>query len=69
MKLRFTWLTFLRLFCLVMALLVLCSGLIAVSMGKPAPLTIWQRLAIALPLLAIFNYTTTYLKKKAAEHK
>lgn len=61
------WLNFIRLACIVFSLLVLCSGLIAVSVGKVPPLTIGQRVMIALPLLAVFNVITTYLKKKAAQ--
>ena len=61
------WINFIRLACIVFALLIMCSGLIAVYMGKPAPLTIWERLGIALPLLAVFNIITSYLKKKAAQ--
>lgn len=61
------WLNFIRLACIVFSLLVLCSGLIAVYLGKPAPLTIWERLFIALPLLAVFNIITSHLKKKAAQ--
>lgn len=59
------WINFIRLSCIVFALLIMCSGLIAVSLGKPAPLSIWERLAIALPLLALFNIITSYLKRKA----
>jgi hypothetical protein len=34
-------------------------------MGKPVPLSFLQRLGIALPLLAIFNFITVHLRKKA----
>lgn len=67
MTLRLRWLNFIRLACIVFALLILCSGYIALSLGIPAPLTIPQRLFVALPLLAVFNIITTYLKKKATE--
>lgn len=54
-----------RVLCIVITLLVFCSGLVFTMMGKPVPLTILQRLGIALPLLAIFNYITVHLRKKA----
>lgn len=53
-----------RVLCIVITLLVFCSGLIFTMMGKPAPLTFIQRLGIALPLLAIFNFITVHLRKK-----
>ncbi len=52
-----------RIVCIVFALLVIASSLIWTAMNQPVPFTLMQRLALALPLLAIFNVATTYLKK------
>lgn len=54
-----------RVLCIVITLLVFCSGLVFTMMGKPVPLSFLQRLGIALPLLAIFNFITVHLRKKA----
>lgn len=52
-----------RVLCIVLALLVLTSSLIFAALKRSAPLTLIERLAIALPLLAIFNVATTYIRK------
>lgn len=54
-----------RVLCILITILVFSSGLVFKLMDKPVPLTILQRIGIALPLLAIFNFITSHLRKQS----